>query len=88
MDSDSEVRFAILALIQAHKRDLALLRALDRILRAAKGENPALGSLWRGVANAEQRELEIAVQEAADVEAALNNSQQFADLLQQYAGRG
>jgi hypothetical protein len=86
MDLDSEVRRAILALVRAHIRLTAEYRALYRTIRAASTETPHLKSLLRGVLNNQQGELERAEQEAAEVEKALSSNEEFADLLQRYAG--
>jgi hypothetical protein len=86
MDTDSEVRTAILALVRAHWKLLGLYRATNQTLDAAVQQQPDLGWLRRGITKIVQVEWGIAEQQAADVESALNNNQQFADLLRLYAG--
>ena len=86
MNGESEVRSAVLALVEAHSRLRASYRAMRLTLDAAASKEPRLALLWRGVAGVEQRELEIADQESAEIRSALSNNQQFADLLREYAG--
>src|ERR1035438_4394661 len=64
MDSDSEVRAAILALVQAHWSLMGLYRATNQTIEAACRRQPDLGGLRREIANVVQREREIAEQQA------------------------
>jgi hypothetical protein len=88
MDSDSEIRSAILALVHAHWNLLGLYRATNQTIDEAGLKQPDPVLLRRVIVSKVQRELGIAEQQAADVVSALNSSPQFADLLRDYAALG
>jgi hypothetical protein len=86
VDSDSDVREAIPALVRALSRLMKDYKSLHLAVDAAKEKMPNLGLLWRGVADIQPLESEIAEQESAETRSALSRNQHFADLLRHYAG--
>ncbi|MGB6724740.1 MAG: hypothetical protein WBE74_02480 [Terracidiphilus sp.] len=88
MDSDSEIRAAILGLVDAHDHLQASYRAIHHVLSEAAKKEPSLGLHWRDVAKREQVELERVAQDSAEIRTVLSSNEQFAHFLREYAALG